>query len=404
MVSILIIDDSFSKEEKISEILKDIDIKVDLDHVTNIVHARQQIRNKQYDIVIVDLKIKSTTGSIATIEDGLDFIPLILNDKKCILPKEFFFLTELEEQDQADYKIRVASSSSKLWYFQSDYAEWMNYLKSRIGFYNEYNSRKYFDILLITALEEEFKAISNSTGVIKWSKSTRMNQVSSCVGKYYNNHKEISCLLISPFKKGMSSISALSSLAFQNHKPRVAFLLGLCAGTNKKQQEFGDTIISSFIWDYHSGKIIDGGIFQNAPYQTKATEDLFDILTNNFHDDHNKYSQYVSTNYTSLQLKKNWTIHFGPTVSGGTVIADEHTVSTIHQQHKDILAIDMEGYGFYEALQYHPNVSGCMIKSISDFGDKDKNEGCRPLALDMTNKILEEVLKSEELYDLLNEN
>lgn len=401
MVNILLIDDGFEKLQKISEIICSSGVKSNLEHTTNTIEARKKLRSEFFDIVIVDLNIKPDAISPAAIDDGLSFIDLVFNDRKCILPKEFFFLTEFDEQDNNGLKQRVAERYSKLWFFRKDYNEWMLYFSSRMKFYQEFNDRNYFDVILITALEEEFIGLKSQLTAIQWSKVERKNHISRVIGYYKKDNKQIRCLLISPFAKGMSSLSAVASKVFEIHKPKAAFLLGLCAGTNPEKQEFGDTLVPSFIWDYHSGKIVDGGVFLNAPYQTKASDNIYDLIVNEFHDDSNRFKSFVKNNFNQLNLKNNWTISIGPTVSGGTVIADQEMVKHINSQHKDIIGIDMEGYGFYEALRFHPEVSGCMIKSISDFGDQQKNDNYRELALATTSKVLWDILKSDDFIEII---
>lgn len=399
MVNILLIDDGNEKILGISGILKELKLKYSFGHQTNIVEARKLMRSNYFDIAIVDLNIKNDAISTAKIESGLDLLNLILADKKCNLPKEIFFLTELDDINN-ELKLSVANSGSKLFYYKNDYSEWTNYLISRINFYNEFNKRNHIDILFITALEEEYRSILNINS-IDWGNTNRDNNYTSCLGQYYSQKDDtyFKCLAISPFKKGMSSIAALTSLILACYKPRVAFLTGICAGTDKIKQQFGDTLVSEFIWDYHSGKITESG-FHGAPFQTKATADILDVIRNLYFNNENVHHSYLEKKILDLSLGSRWSIQFGPTVSGGAVIADSSKVTEISTQHKDIIGIDMEGYGFYEALQFFPKTSGCFIKSISDFGDSDKNDAYRDLALSATNQVLTNILSSESFLEL----
>lgn len=403
MVNILLIDDGSNKVEKISTILSENKIPFYLDHTSNILAARKSMQQTCFDIVIVDLNIKRDAVSPAEIEAGLQFLDLTFHDKKCKLPKEFFFLTEMEDQDTT-LKFKVAEKYSKLWYYQPDYQEWNLYLKSRVKFYHEYNNRHHYDVVFITALEEEFNSLIANNEVIQWNRPERKNQMSRCVGRITipNTEIRLSCIAISPFKKGMSATAALSSMAFESFKPRVAFLLGLCAGTDSEKLQFGDTLVSAFIWDYHSGKITNTG-FIDAPFQIKASDDLYDVIVSEFLSDSHRYSNMLNQDFKDLELKHQWSIHFGPTVSGGSVIASESMVQAINAQHKDILGIDMEGYGFYEALQLYPDIQGCMIKSISDFGNSQKDDKYRKLSLHMTNKVLCDVITNSGFIEIFSD-
>lgn len=403
MVNILLIDDGNDKVETINKILSENKIPFKLDHVSNILAARKIMQQTCFDIVIVDLHIKRDTGSPPEIEAGLEFIDLSFHDKKCKLPKEFFFLTEMEDQT-TNLKYKVAEKYSKLWYYQPDYQEWNLYLKSRVKFYDEYNNRHQYDVVFITALEEEFNSLISNNELIQWTRPERKNQISRCVGRISipGSETELSCIVISPFKKGMSATAALASMVCESFKPRAAFLLGLCAGTDPEKQQFGDTLISAFIWDYHSGKITNTG-FVNAPFQIQASDELYDAVVSEFLNDANRYADFVKEEFEDLGLERDWSIQFGPTVSGGSVIADEGTVKTINAQHKDILGIDMEGYGFYEAVQLYPGTQGCVIKSISDFGDSQKGNDYRKLSLSMTNKVLNDVLKNSNFLEMFND-
>lgn len=403
MINILIVDDSLTKQDKVCEVLSFFP-QVNILHVTNTNQARILIRQQQFEIVIIDLNIKVSASSPPSINQGLAFAKLIFEDKKCIIPKDFFFLTELDDREKSDYKNKVAAFCSKLWFFKDDFIEWSTYLKSRVELYIEEYNRNHFDIIFFTALEEEFNEFIKNSNLIVWSNCIeRQNSYSSCRGLFSIKNKNYTCLLVSPFKKGMSINAALTSLIIQKFNPTIAFMLGLCAGIDKSKQQYGDIIISEFIWDYHSGKIIDGGVFLNAPYQSEASSELTDKITNIFNDK-NILNEYFTQNYRDTLFSQAHKIFIGPSVSGGTVIADSETVDKIKEQHKDIIGIDMEGYGFYEAFKFHSHSMCCMIKSISDFGDKEKNNLYRTMALDMNTKSIEHIISHDNFLELISDD
>jgi nucleoside phosphorylase len=66
----------------------------------------------------------------------------------------------------------------------------------------------------------------------------------------------------------------------------------------------------------------------------------------------------------------------GPMASGSSVIADPDSAEVIGAQHKELIAIEMEGYAVMAAAEYSPTPKpiAIIIKSVCDFANPDKND------------------------------
>ena len=67
----------------------------------------------------------------------------------------------------------------------------------------------------------------------------------------------------------------------------------------------------------------------------------------------------------------------GPVVSGASVVTDPEIVKDVlENQHREVLAIEMEIYGMYYAASWaiNPRPRFIALKAISDFADSKKGD------------------------------
>ena len=69
-------------------------------------------------------------------------------------------------------------------------------------------------------------------------------------------------------------------------------------------------------------------------------------------------------------------MRIGPIASGAAVLADPEVASSVIDQHRKLLGIEMESYGVMLAAQESslPVPKAFSLKSVSDFGEPDKND------------------------------
>ena len=149
------------------------------------------------------------------------------------------------------------------------------------------------------------------------------------------------------------------------------------AGGLKADTNFGDIVVADVVWDYTSGKFLEGE-GADAFHAEPRIIDL-DALAK---------SQLVRTsNVPGLVAKiaESWRgpkpdaplkVAFGPMFCGSAVIASERYISLLRSMNRKIRAIDMESYGVSCAAKYsaRPEPIALIVKSISDHADAAKND------------------------------
>jgi nucleoside phosphorylase len=75
-------------------------------------------------------------------------------------------------------------------------------------------------------------------------------------------------------------------------------------------------------------------------------------------------------------------VRIGPVASGASVLADVSKVKQIKEQHRKLIAIDMEVYGLFGAADDAPVPSpkAFALKSVCDFADEHKNDDLQSYA------------------------
>ena len=201
----------------------------------------------------------------------------------------------------------------------------------------------------------------------------------------------INVIIASDDRMGMPSASTLATKLILNFNPTYLVMLGICAGIKGKVNE-GDIIITELAWDYGSGKHekvktmwgCTKNVFKPYINQIQLDVNLESLLKNIIHQ--NKYVDQIKLkwelNHNSFpnQLKAL----IGPFASGSAVIANEDIVSSINLNHGKLLGFDMEAYSIFNSARYSGIVvtKPIVIKSVSDFGDSQKNNSNKDILQD----------------------
>ena len=98
-----------------------------------------------------------------------------------------------------------------------------------------------------------------------------------------------------------------------------------------------------------------------------------------------------------MAYSNNQRIFVGAIAAGEKVVASRGgTVARFLRKHySDVLAVDMEGRGFLEAVHINPDVKGCVIRGISDLrGGKSEADaaGSQARAADAASAVAFEIL------------
>lgn len=153
------------------------------------------------------------------------------------------------------------------------------------------------------------------------------------------------------------TISNAATQAISNFDPAIVLLVGIAGGV--KDVEIGDVVVGTKSYGYEVGKETDSGLLAR-PFSYEGSKDL----------------QVVAR---SVKFQKQWVnrspyatedtkVLFGPIAGGEKVIATSSGLIAdfLKKSYNDTVALEMEAYGFGQALSYHQNIRWLNIRSISD--------------------------------------
>jgi nucleoside phosphorylase len=201
-------------------------------------------------------------------------------------------------------------------------------------------------------------------------------------GSFVRLGQEYQVYAVAAPRMGMPTAAILSMKTVQLLRPEFLAMSGVTAGTPGKTR-MGDIVVADPAWDWGSGKWTNEGtdlVFSQAPHHLS----LDPIL-------HNKFVQMSKNVGTFAAIKRDWSgdtpehdlrLLVGPMASGAAVLADRLTSDRIKQQHRELLAIEMEAYAVYAAAQQAPvpQPKAFVLKSVVDFADGDKHDRWRKYA------------------------
>ena len=244
------------------------------------------------------------------------------------------------------------------------------------------------DIFIIAALEEpEFTALESEFGDLEplepldSSHLIRFCKISSTGG-------DLRVAIGFASRMGPVASAILATKAIELLRPRLILMSGICGAVASKAN-IGDLVVADSSWDWQSGKYVNkkGGDFEIAPHQLPMPETFRNFLIS-LKRDQAFWAQF-SSDAQSLKVPSPKLI-IGPLATGASVIADERITQKIREeQHKNVVAIDMETYAVYAAAAAASyKVNALSLKAVCDKADVTKNDDFQPYAAKVSSKAV----------------
>lgn len=369
--NVLIVDDRYDNQKSVIAALLKIG-SIEYKYVISIRDALTELHETQYDLMLIDIQIPDfSSGDI--LEDGgvylIDQISLI---QEIHTPFHIIGITSHRESFDKHNQYFIDSGWPLLHNKNIDQMELIFEKKLK----HTPVKQLVVDVAIITALRNvELESILNLP--IQWETLETEDSNIYYIGEYSNKKNQTKRILATSCSRmGVASAASLTMKVCEKFSPSLLIMTGIAAGIQGKTK-IGDILVADPCWDWGSGKItIQNGEqrFLSSPHQL------------HIEPKYRNFFQNISASRTYLdEIYQQWStgakpthsinLHIGPVATGSVVLEDPDTVKSIKDQHRELVGVEMEGYGLLSAAHYASNpVKALVIKSVCDFADPDKHD------------------------------
>lgn len=363
-----------SRAEKIALAIKNIQPNCTIDHDRNSSAARRRLNTNSYDFVLVDILLPRNIGDIPSSDNGLSLIRQLNVNENIQQPYIVWGITSHAEQFE-DLRQLVEKENSYLTLYDEDSDEWLNFLSFALQNITR-SKRNEVDLLIMTTTSAEEEAIYTLPNA-EWDKSKGVISkgifYSRGVIQLAGAKLKIACIRLN--RMGMIDSAIATTESLQKLRPKLIIMTGICGGIEGKVK-LGDVIVASESWDWQRGKLlVDDEIAYHAvePDSVKLPDTFLEFLRAGIIEVvGGKEFKRLTINPPKGNPSE---VKMGPIVSGSSVISDSAKAKAIVAQHRGLLGLDMEIFGFYSALRNDTKGADFFaIKAVCDLANEKKDD------------------------------
>ena len=396
MISILLVEDNPAKIHAIASLIEECDLEHRLKVEMNVVDAKKALQARRFDLLLLDINLPRRASSSPEIDGGLELLRWLKARGQAHRPPYIVGITSFDESfDRAK-----AEFNNLIWQItpvRLDESAWRAQLRESIStieqqirppFVGDGVSHK-TDVLVVTALTEP-----ELTAVLRLSADFQRITVSHDASAYYRgrlvrDRRSLEIVAVSASDKGLSGAAISATKGILSFWPKYVFMTGITAGL-KGRTQIGDVVFADPSWDWGSGKIKKvkkKEHFIPAAYQRRLDETIARNVKELSSDI--KFLEDVWNDATMTKPKIPPRVLLGAMASGASVLQSSDAVSRVLQQHKDVLAIEMEAFSIMFAAQTAPlpRPMAIVAKSVCDNGDGKKNDKYQEYAAYTSSRI-----------------
>lgn len=381
---VLLVEDDAYKRQRIEAVLvaaKGFTKVGSVAVATNVFEAVREMKEGRPDILILDIALPLTEDGDPQEHAGIELLEDVMRHPKEYGPPSHTIGITAYRDVYERCSRQFASWLLSIVLYSPESSEWEDSLRARVEhiLYSSASTATYgCDLCIVCALESpELTAVRALP--FKWERTARPGDHTIYYeGTFAGAAGERKVVAAAAARKGMPAATTVATKMIQSFRPRYISMVGIAAGI-RDRMKYGDIIVANPCWDWGSGKWTRGpddgsGRFLAAPFQAHLDVGLREQL------------QGVAADRGALdEIRREWTgespehvlsARVGPLASGASVLADEDMMAQIAEQQREIIGVEMEGYGVFVAAEEsaEPRPKAMVIKSVVDFGGIDKDD------------------------------
>lgn len=390
------------RERCLSIGIEDHSIDIAPDYVT----AHDSLRARVYDIAVVDLTIPHIQDSTeASYQSADNLIQEILASSGLNPPGDLIAITR---DPEALKLIETRIEGAVFAVIEEDNeALWLETLTNKIEYIRRFSRSRYFaatkeydyDLLLITALDEEMKPHRDRYDMFS---SAEFEGVSEFLfgDKTGAMRRGIA---FSIGRAGQHSAASYTQSLITWYRPKLCVMTGIC-GAVRGKLKLGEVAIFETVIDWDSGKWKSertGWFQRKAVFRPRP--DPLGIRDTPVHRISRSIVENNLAARAEIEMKMReigpepsaaLRIKLGPAASGSAVIAEASVIQRIRGLNENVQAVDMESYGFYHAaLTTHViRPAFVCIKGACDFCEPDKDDRYHEVAAYVSAEVAHEFI------------
>tara|TARA_R110002050_G_scaffold57423_5_gene129257 strand:- start:176342 stop:177538 length:1197 start_codon:yes stop_codon:yes gene_type:complete len=388
-MKILIVDDDQSKIDVIKrQILKiNSDIgNTDIHEASNASEARILLSRNSFDIMFLDVLLPARLGEVPRGDVSIELLRQIIDDGTSNAPNHIIGITACSIALE-DHRSKFTGLASQILLVSPETDDWKCSIYSLFSLLRNAKAAEHlydYDICVLTALRtpELDAVISEWKALLEPEELIAENLlVTKATLRMSGVDKRIVFAHLS--QMGLVSAVHATEALIQRYKPRLFFMTGICGGFSDKVN-IGDVIVADKSWDWQAGKWDRNGKLLTALDQKEADQKLL-ALSRSIGDN----LKELNVNETANIAFEKQRLHIGPMVSGSSVIASIDIQQIFRNQHRKMVAVDMECYGVYyaAAMTGGPKPQVLCVKSVSDLADADKGDDSQKYCSEISARV-----------------
>lgn len=210
-------------------------------------------------------------------------------------------------------------------------------------------------VVIFTAIPVEYRAVRAHLSNLRRERHSKGTRYQG--GTFEAGKRSWDIVLV---ETGMGNILAAveAERAINHFNPILVLFVGVAGGL--KDVALGDVVVAAKVYGYESGKA--GETFQTRPVVGTPTYPLEQLARAEAREE--DWLQRLKEPMPNPPPR----VFVGPIAAGESVISSTHSTvwKLLKASYDDALAVEMESYGFLQAVHANPGLDALIIRGISD--------------------------------------